>query len=73
MMLAPRSWLFLSAAAGLTACASNPPREPVVIDYRAAAPGAVATHRAPVPQVFADTTRPPPAAQPRPIDRKSVV
>ncbi len=67
MMLAPRTWLFLSAAAGLTACASNPPREPVTIDYRAAAPGAVATHRAPVPQVFADTTRPPAAVQPRPM------
>lgn len=66
MLLAPRTWLFLSAAAGLTACASNPPREPVVIDYRAAAPGAVAARRPPVPQVFADTTRPPPpASQPR--------
>lgn len=66
MTLAPRTWLFLSAAAGLTACASNPPREPVVIDYRAAAPGAVATHRAPEPRVFADATRPAPVApQPR--------
>jgi murein DD-endopeptidase MepM/ murein hydrolase activator NlpD len=64
MMLAPRTWLFLSAAAGLTACASNPPREPVVIDYRAAAPGAIETRRAPVPQVFADTTRPPLVASP---------
>ena len=66
MTLAPRTWLFLSAAAGLTACASNPPRDPVVIDYRGADPLAVAEHKAPVPTVFADTTRLPPAvSQPR--------
>ena len=67
MTLAPRTWLFLSAAAGLSACASNPPREPVVIDYRAAAPGTFAEHKPPVPQVFADTTRPPAVVQPRPM------
>ena len=62
MTLAPRTWLFLSAAAGLTACASNPPREPVVIDYRGADPSAVSVRQAPAPQVFAGTTRTPPAA-----------
>ncbi len=66
MMLAPRTWLFLSAAAGLTACTSNPPREPVVIDYRGVDPLAVAAHKPPVPTVFADATRPPPVvSQPR--------
>ncbi len=67
MTLAPRTWLFLSAAAGLTACASNPPREPVVIDYRAAAPGAMTPRPAPVPQVFADTTRLPAVIRQPPV------
>lgn len=66
MTLAPRTWLFLSAAAGLTACASNPPRDPVTIDYRGDAPGAVQARRAPERTVLADNTyQPPPANAPR--------
>lgn len=66
MTLAPRTWLFLSAAAGLSACASNPPMEPVTIDYRGSAPGAVVNRAAPVPTIFAGTTRPAEPVRPAP-------
>lgn len=62
MTLAPRAWLFLSAAAGLTACASNPPLNPVPIDYRGSAPGVAQTRHTPTPTVMADNTYQPPSS-----------
>ena len=62
MTLGLRACLFVSAAASLAACASDPARQAVAIDYRGDAPGAVARNtRQPV--IMADATRkaPPPA------------
>lgn len=56
MVIALRACLFVSAAAGLTACVSNPPVQAAAIDYRAADPEAQVTRHAPQPRVFADTT-----------------
>jgi len=66
MTLALRACLFASAAAGLTACASNPPLQPADIDYRGHNPAGQAAHRAPQPLVMVDNTAPvrPPAASP---------
>jgi murein DD-endopeptidase MepM/ murein hydrolase activator NlpD len=56
MSLGLRACLFVSAAASLAACASNPALEPVAIDYRGDAPGAPARQtRQPV--ILADATR----------------
>lgn len=60
MALGFRACLFVSAAAGLAACASNPAREPVAIDYRGDAPGAAA-RQARQPVIMADATRHSPA------------
>lgn len=60
--IALRACLLASAAAGLTACASNPPgyEGPAPIDYRASAPAAKAP---PAPVVMAGRTLSPPPAR----------
>ncbi len=66
MTLALRACLFASAAAGLAACASNPPLQAAAIDYRRDDPSGVHMRRTTQPQVMADNTQtraaPPPAA-----------
>ena len=63
MALGLRACLFVSAAAGLAACASDPARQPVAIDYRGDAPGAPARQtRQPV--ILADATRATPSTPP---------
>lgn len=63
MTLGLRACLFVSAAASLAACASDPARQPVAIDYRGDAPGATARQtRQPV--IMADATRTAPPQAP---------
>ena len=61
MALGLRACLFVSAAAGLAACASDPVRPIASIDYRGDAPGAPA-RGARQPVIMADATRTAPTA-----------
>lgn len=64
MSFALRAWLLWSAAAGLTACASNPPLQAAAIDYRGDAPGGVRAQPQTRPTIMADSGQPiaPPVA-----------
>jgi murein DD-endopeptidase MepM/ murein hydrolase activator NlpD len=57
-----RACLLASAAAGLTACATNPPLQAAAIDYRGDDPARPVARQAPRPAILADTSRPPGAA-----------
>ena len=57
-----RACLLASAAAGMTACATNPPLLAAAIDYRGDDPARPLTREAPRPTVLADKSRPSAAA-----------
>jgi murein DD-endopeptidase MepM/ murein hydrolase activator NlpD len=57
-----RACLFASVAAGLTACATNPPLQAADIDYRGDDPARPVAREASRPAILADTSRPPAAA-----------
>ena len=57
-----RACLLASAAAGMTACATNPPLQAAAIDYRGDDPARPLTREAPRPTVLADKSRPSAAA-----------
>ncbi len=57
-----RACLLASAAAGMTACATNPPLQAAAIDYRGDDPARSLTREAPRPTVLADKSRPSAAA-----------
>jgi murein DD-endopeptidase MepM/ murein hydrolase activator NlpD len=57
-----RVCLLASAAAGMTACATNPPLQAAAIDYRGDDPARPLTREAPRPTVLADKSRPSAAA-----------
>ena len=59
---AMRACLLASAAAGMTACASNPPLQAAAIDYRGDDPERPVIREAPRSTVLADVTRAPTAA-----------
>lgn len=58
MTLALRACLLASAAAGMTACATNPPLQPADIIYRGHDPAAQSARRTPQPLVMTDSTSP---------------
>jgi len=68
-----RACLLASAAAGMTACATNPPLQAAAIDYRGDDPERPVTREAPRPTVLADIARPlsvassPASTRPAPI------
>ena len=57
-----RACLLASAAAGMTACATNPPLQAAAIDYRGDDPARPVAREAPRPTVLADMSRPPTVA-----------
>ena len=57
-----RACLLASAAAGMTACATNPPLLAAAIDYRGDDPARPLTREAQRPTVLADKSRPSAAA-----------
>lgn len=57
-----RACLLASAAAGITACATNPPLQAAAIDYRGDDPARPVARETPRPTVLADMSRPSPVA-----------
>ena len=57
-----RACLLASAAAGMTACATNPPLQAAAIDSRGDDPARPVARETPRPTVLADMSRPPPVA-----------
>jgi murein DD-endopeptidase MepM/ murein hydrolase activator NlpD len=69
-----RACLLASAAAGMTACATNPPLQAAAIDYRGDNPERPVTHAPVRPTILADAMQPPAAAvAPAPVRPAPVI